>query len=165
MIRINGERRERMYDGFDFEAYLTEGIARLTGYCAAIVGRGDAEDAAQEAYLSLWRRLDRIPNEAAAGVYLYRAAYHIAVDMLRRRKRFPIPEMPPDAPDTVSPEMLEALGKLRPEDRAILYGRVVDECGYGELAARFGKNEAWARKRYSLARKKLAKLLSEKRRD
>ena len=164
MIRINGERRERMYDGFDFEAYLTEGIARLTGYCAAIVGRGDAEDAAQEAYLSLWRRLDRIPNEAAAGAYLYRAAYHIAVDMLRRRKRFPIPEMPPDAPDTVSPEMLEALGRLSPEDRAILYGRVVDECGYDELAARFGKNEAWARKRYSLARKKLAKLLSEKRR-
>ena len=153
-----------MVEGFDFDAYLSAGIARLTRYCAAIVGRADAEDAAQEAYLSLWKKLDRIPNEEAAGAYLYRAAYHIAVDILRKRKRFPVPEVPPDAPDTVSPEMFEALGKLTPADRAIVYGRVVDECGYDELAARFGKNEAWARKRYSLARKKLAKLLAEKRR-
>ena len=153
-----------MAEGFDFDAYLSAGIARLTRYCAAIVGRADAEDAAQEAYLSLWKKLDRIPNEEAAGAYLYRAAYHIAVDILRKRKRFPVPEVPPDAPDTVSPEMFEALGKLTPADRAIVYGRVVDECGYDELAARFGKNEAWARKRYSLARKKLAKLLAEKRR-
>ena len=153
-----------MAEGFDFDAYLSAGIARLTRYCAAIVGRDDAEDAAQEAYLSLWKKLDRIPNEEAAGAYLYRAAYHIAVDILRKRKRFPVPEVPPDAPDTVSPEMLEALGQLTPADRAIVYGRVVDECGYDELAARFGKNEAWARKRYSLARKRLAKLLAEKRR-
>ena len=153
-----------MAEGFDFDAYLSAGIARLTRYCAAIVGRDDAEDAAQEAYLSLWKKLDRIPNEEAAGAYLYRAAYHIAVDILRKRKRFPVPEVPPDAPDTVSPEMFEALGQLTPADRAIVSGRVVDECGYDELAARFGKNEAWARKRYSLARKKLAKLLAEKRR-
>ena len=149
---------------FDFDAFLAAGIAKLTGYCAAIVGPADAEDVAQEAYLSLWRTRGTIPNEAAASSYLYRAAYHIAVDILRKRKRFPVPEVPPDAPDTVSPEMFEALGKLKPEDRAILYGRVVDECGYDELAARFGKNEAWARKRYSLARQKLAKLLTDKRR-
>ena len=61
--------------------------------------------------------------------------------------------------DALSEEMVKALCALSPEDRAIVYGRVVDECGYGELAQRFGKSEAWARKRYSLARKRLAALL------
>ena len=152
-----------MHDGFDFDAFVSEGISRLTGYCAAIVGPADAEDAVQEAYLSLWRRLDALPNEAAASTYLYRAAYHISVDLLRKRKRFPVPEKQPEVPDGISGNMLAALGRLSPQDRAIVYGRVVDECGYDELAARFGKSEAWARKRYSLARKKLAGLLEENR--
>jgi len=50
---------------------------------------------------------------------------------------------------------------LSPSDRAILYSRVVDECEYSEIAARFSKNEAWARKRYSLAKKKMEKILGK----
>ena len=154
-----------MNDGFDFDAFLSSGIGRLVGYCAAIVGPADAEDAAQEAYLRLWENLPKLPNEAAASAYLYKTAYHAAVDLLRKRKRFPVPELPPDAPDTVSDRTLSALARLSSEDRAIVYGRVVDECGYDELAARFGKNEAWARKRYSLARGRLARLLGEEEED
>ena len=149
-----------MPDEMDFEAFLSAGIAKLTGYCAAIVGPADAEDVAQEAYLSLWRTFDRFPNEAAASSYLYRAAYHIALDLIRSRRRMRIPEKPVVESDALSEDMVKALCALSPEDRAIVYGRVVDECGYGELAERFGKTEAWARKRYSLARKRLAALLA-----
>ena len=145
---------------FDFDAFLAAGIAKLTGYCAAIVGPADAEDVAQEAYLSLWRTRGTIPNEAAASSYLYRAAYHIALDLIKSRRRMRIPDRPAAESDALSEKMVNALCALSPEDRAIVYGRVVDECGYGELAARFGKSEAWARKRYSLARKRLASLLA-----
>lgn len=144
-----------MEDGFDFEAYLEAGAGKLTGYCAAVVGSADAEDAAQEAYLRLWRNLDRLPNEAAANSFLYKTAYRICVDLLRARKRFREPERPPAQNDALSDGMTAALMKLSPADRAVVYCRVVEEEDYGAIAARFGKNEAWARKRFSLARKKL----------
>ena len=136
-----------MHDSFDFDAFLTAGVGKLTGYCAAVVGPADAEDAVQEAYFRLWKNLGKLPNEAAARAYLYRTAYRVCVDLLRERKRFPIPEIPAGEPDRLSEETAAALARLSPEDRAVVYGRVVDECGYGELAERFGTSGAWARKR------------------
>ena len=148
-----------MEEGFDFDAYLARGIGRLVGYCAAVVGPADAEDAAQEAYVRLWRNLVRLPNEAAADAFLYRTAYRLCVDILRARKRFREPERPPDTSAHLSERMTAALKRLPPADRAVVYGRVVEEESYAALAARFGKSEAWARKRMSLARKRLAAYL------
>lgn len=150
-----------MYDGFDFEEYLKSGVSKLTHYCAAIVGMSDAEDAAQEAYIRLWSNLHRIPNEAAANVFLYRTAYRLSVDILRKRKRAPVPEQEVHSTQTMSDAMVRALMSLSPTDRAILYSRVVDECDYREIAARFSRNEAWTRKRYSLAKKKMEKILGK----
>lgn len=148
-----------MFDGFDFDAFMTSGASKLTNYCAAIVGSADAEDAAQEAYVRLWQNLDRIPNEKAANAFLYRTAYRAAIDLIRARKRFREPERNEEASGGISDKTAAALMKLKPEDRAIIYSRVIDECDYAEISARFGKNEAWARKRYSLARKRLAEIL------
>ena len=150
-----------MEEGFDFEAYLEAGAGKLTGYCAAIVGSADAEDAAQEACLRLWRNLDRLPNEAAANSFLYKTAYRICVDLLRNRKRFREPDRPPAQCDALSDGMTAALLKLSPADRAVVYSRVVEEEDYGEIAARLGKSEVWARKRFSLARKKLRQELEK----
>lgn len=152
-----------MHDEFDFDAYLTAVTPKLTHYCAAIVGNADAEDAAQEALICLWQNLHRIPNEAAASVFLYRTAYRLSVDILRSRKRRQNIAEEREVPvsQELSGPMARALMRLPPTDRAVLYSRVVEECGYAEIAARFGKNEAWARKRYSLARKKLEEILRE----
>lgn len=150
-----------MFDGFDFDAFLTSGAAKLTKYCAAIVGSADAEDVAQEAYVRLWQNLHRIANEKAANAFLYRTAYRLAIDTIRARKRFREPEIDVPVQSGISERTERALMKLKPEDRVIIYSRVVDECEYAEIAARFGKNEAWARKRYSLARKKLAEILGK----
>jgi len=151
-----------MHDEFDFDAYLTAVTPKLTHYCAAIVGNADAEDAAQEAFLRLWQNLHRIPNEAAASVFLYRTAYRLSVDILRSRNRRRTADgerEAPASPQGLSEPTVRALMRLPPTDRAVLYSRAAEECGYGEIAARFGKNEAWARKRYSLARKKLEEIL------
>ena len=152
-----------MEDGFDFDAYLEAGAGKLAGYCAAVVGPADAEDAAQEAYLRLWRNLDRLPNEAAANSFLYKTAYRICLDLIRARRRFREPDRPISQSDALSDGMTAALLKLSPADRAVVYSRVVEEEDYGEIAARFGKSEAWARKRFSLARRKLRKELEPER--
>ena len=150
-----------MRDDFDFDAYLAGNSAKLTHYCAAIVGNADAEDAAQEAFLRLWQNLHRLPNEAAAAVFLYRTAYRLSVDILRSRKRrqsfVTEREVPMDG--GLSGAMCRALMRLSPSDRAVVYSRAVEEEEYADIAARFGRNEAWARKRYSLARKKLENIL------
>ena len=138
-----------MQGDFDFDAYLHRTVKALTTYCTAVVGSADAEDAAQEAYIRLYANLYRIPDERAATAFLYRTAYRLSIDMLRSRKRFREIEVP--APH----RMQRALLKLKPLDRSVIYLRVVEEYGYNEIAARFGKNEAWARKRYSIARKRL----------
>jgi len=150
-----------MHSDFDFDAFLHETAGRLTAYCAAIVGGADAEDAAQEAFLRLYANLYRIPNERAASAFLYRTAYRISVDILRARRRFREVQNPPAQNNSLSDRMQGALMQLKPLDRSVIYLRVVEESGYDEIAARFGKNEAWARKRYSIARKRLEAAYSE----
>ena len=150
-----------MNDNFDFDAYLRMSVGRLTDYCAAIVGSADAEDAAQEAYLRLYANLYRITDARAATAFLYRTAYRLSIDILRARRRFREIEAPAPRDDRLSDRMQNALMKLKPLDRSVIYLRVVEEFGYDEIAARFGKNEAWARKRYSLARKRLEAAYAE----
>ena len=144
-----------MQGDFDFDAYLHRTVKALTTYCTAVVGSADAEDAAQEAFLRLYANLYRIPNERAASAFLYRTAYRISVDILRARRRFREVQTPPAQNNSLSDRMQNALMQLKPLDRSVIYLRVVEESGYDEIAARFGKNEAWARKRYSIARKRL----------
>ncbi|MBQ8401997.1 MAG: RNA polymerase sigma factor [Clostridia bacterium] len=157
-----------MQEPWDFDAFLTGTAPALTGYCAAIAGCADGEDAAQEALVRLWQNRAQIPNEKAAAVFVYRTAYRLCVDALRRRKRQQTAEARMQEEyqndrltDRLSDRMLLALRTLSPADRAIVYSRVLEEVPYGQIAERFGKTEAWARKRYSLARLKLEKILTK----
>lgn len=154
-----------MTGSWDFEAFLTGIVPALTRYCSAITGTADGEDAAQEALIRTWKNKSRIPNEKAAAVFAYRTAYRLCVDRLRRQKRetaaMETYARQETAADRLSDGVVQALCTLSPEDRAIVYSRVMEEESYRTIAARFGKTEAWARKRYSLALKKLAVLLGE----
>lgn len=154
-----------MTEQWDFDAFLTGIAPALTRYCCAVAGTADGEDAAQEALIRTWRCRDRIPGEKAAAVFAYRTAYRLCVDALRRQKReraaWDAKTALPETPDRLSERTVQALKQLSPADRAVVYSRIVEEAAYSRIAARFGKTEAWARKRYSLARRKLAGLLEE----
>jgi len=50
-------------------------------------GRGDAEDAAQEVFLRVYRGLDAFKGEARFSTWLYRITYNLCADWLRRNKR------------------------------------------------------------------------------
>ena len=162
-----------MPESWNFEAFLTDTAPALTGYCAAIAGSADGEDVAQEAFFRLWQHRGKIPNEAAAAGFVYRTAYRLCVDTLRRKTRQQaaekqkqqeeVPRRAECLSDRLSDRMRCALQTLSPADRAIVYSRVLEEADYGQIAARFGKgkSEAWARKRYSLARAKLEKILTK----
>ena len=160
-----------MPEPWNFETFLTDTAPALTGYCTAIAGISHGEDAAQEAFVRLWQHREKIPNEAAAAVFVYRTAYRICVDALRQGNRQRAAEKRKQQEEALqradcrshrlSDRMLHALQTLSPADRAIVYSRVLEEADYGQIASRLGKSEAWARKRYSLARAKLEKLLTK----
>ena len=154
-----------MAEYWDFDAFLTGITPALTRYCGAVAGSADGEDAAQEALIRTWRCRSRISNEKAAAVFAYRTAYRLCVDALRRQKReraaWEALQESGTPTDSLSERTMQALRQLSPADRAVVYSRVVEEEAYRTIAARLGKTEAWARKRYSLAVKKLAALLDE----
>ncbi len=78
----------------------------------------EADEAAQEVMLSIWRRADSFdPARAGAATWIYAIARNRRVDMLRRRRPEPDPEDPLFAPD---PEpQPAATAQRRDRDRAV----------------------------------------------
>ena len=64
-------------------------------------------------------------------------------------------------PDYIGPELRAALSVLTPEERGLVFGRVMEGRSYEELSQIYGPSAAALRKRYERARKKLALALSE----
>jgi len=76
---------------------------------------GEAEDAAQEAMLRLWKQAATWePGRAKASTWLYTVVQNLCRDRLRRRGRVEHRAEPPDMPD----ETASALDMLMADDRA-----------------------------------------------
>lgn len=138
----------------------------LYRYAVGIVlSRMDAEDAVQNAFVSLWRHRAAVKAPGAVRAYLYRCTYRACVDLIRKNRLFVTPvrqeESPMSAP--LSEEMTAALSRLSPVERAIVYERAVMETPYEELAAHLGLRADNVRKKYERAKKKLARLLPDMR--
>ena len=133
----------------------------LLRYCHHILcDYHEAQDAVQITFCKAWERRMRC-RTGALPAWLYRMAYTTCVDILRQRKRWrPLPPAPEDT-DYIGPELRAALEALSPEERGLVFGRVMEGRSYEELSGIYGKSAATLRKRYERARKKLARLLTQ----
>lgn len=136
----------------------------LLRYCHHILcDYHEAQDAVQTTFIKAWEHWDSFQAGGNRSAWLYRLAYTTCVDVIRRRKRLLFPAARPVAdPDYIGPVLRAALKKLTAEERALVFGRVMEERSYDELAEVYGVNAATLRKRYERARKKLAQLLTER---
>lgn len=131
-----------------------------------LLNYNDAEDAVQTSFVKAYINRKNIRNPAALSSYMYRLTYNASVDIIRKRRFFVTePQLSNHNNSYISEEMLLALGKLLPLDRAVVYGRAVDEMSYSELSDIHGKSEQYLRKRYERAKKKLFQLLKKKEPD
>ncbi len=127
----------------------------------------DAQDAAQEVFLRLYRHLGRIDRERGYEAWLFRVTVNVCRDIARRRRRSvaldEVSEPPsprPDAYDAAARaqqrEMVRrGLGRLGEKERAALVLRDLEGLPTREVARILGSSENTVRSQISTARLKL----------
>lgn len=109
--------------------------------------REDAEDLAQEVFVSAHRHLGEIASEAHLRFWLRRTVCHRAIDRLRRR--WPSPPLPldgvaePQSPDSGADPLLERslrslIARLPPLPRAVILLRYQEDLDPPEIAQTLG---------------------------
>jgi RNA polymerase sigma-70 factor (ECF subfamily) len=150
-------RRARGGDLAAFGELVERHRAVVYRIAARMVGRDDADDVAQEAFLRAFHRLDRFRGESPFGNWLMRIAHNAALDQLARRRRDPLPrddadDRPGDGELVTTPargaktpaDELEEnerrarletkLEALRPAHRSVLVLRDLEGLPYDEIA-------------------------------
>jgi len=137
---------------------------KLMRYATSILcNHHDAEDVVQRVFLQAYQNRRKFDGENLSA-WLYKITYNHCVNHLKKRRLFffsDIKDVPQAAFDPFEEQdcfdnVLEVLCLLKTEDRALVYGRVINEQSYEELSLIFGKSPAALRKQYERAKKKLA---------
>lgn len=109
----------------DFETLFEAEHGRLFGtLCLATGDASDAEELMQEAFLKLWEHWDRVQDHPDPRAYLYRTAFNLHRNRLRRAvraaRRLVVPTSPEDAFAGIVQRdtLVRALRALTPRQRA-----------------------------------------------
>lgn len=120
--------------------------APLLRYCNRMLGfgrRGDAADVAQEVFVRMMEKMDRVDPALPFRPFFYRVATNVIIDHQRqegRRGRFfsPGEAAPAPAPDAAPDAMMDlqrALGELPLHYQSVLLLRVGEGLDYEEISA------------------------------
>lgn len=148
------------------EECLTAAVARygqpLLRYCHHVLcDYHEAQDAVQNTFLRAWDRRAQFRAGSNLSAWLYKLAYHACVDGLRARRRQLFASPPPErGTDYIGPELRAALEGLSPQERGLVFSRVMEGMCYEELSEVYRASPAALRKRYERAKKKLARSLA-----
>jgi RNA polymerase sigma factor (sigma-70 family) len=137
---------------------------------------GDAEDALQEALLTVWKRWGQVRSHPNPQALVLRICINSAQDMLRRQARRgkwleagAIPEDIPDPAPSVpqgmagaeqGAQVLRAIGCLSKNQARAILMHAVEEIPYGDIAMAMECREVTVRKHVARARARLRTLLS-----
>lgn len=137
--------------------------------------RGDeaaAKDAAQEAFVRMFRAAHTFRRDSRLSTWLYRIVANACIDELRRRRRLVLMgDMPPalhpvapaadsDGPDT---EVAAAVSRLSPRLRMVVLLRYFEDLSYQEMAEALGCSPGTVASRLSRAHAALARALAHRR--
>lgn len=144
-------------------------VRRMTR--AVLRHAADADDAAQDAFLSAWNALDRFQPSQALGPWLARIAVNAARDLVRRRRVRTTEPVPFDRADSglrpdqvadrrVTGERLDAALSTLPErQRVVLVLFEVEGYAHSEIGQLLGVPEGTVRSELFHAKRKLRELL------
>jgi RNA polymerase sigma-70 factor (ECF subfamily) len=133
-----------------------------------------ADDLLQESYYRFLRAAGRFATEEHRRHYLFRIATNLVLDHRRRRRRA-APDAPLEIPHAGGAgsgqegdaravsriDLVRALQRLGPRQRALLWLAYAQGCSHEEIAARMGIKTASLKSLLHRARRKLATLLRQ----
>lgn len=133
------------------------------------LSRDDAIEATADVFLTAWRRIEDVPADSEARLWIFGVARNVLRNRQRSNQRTGrLTSRLATAPAVVEPspemvvmrraqdrELLEALDKLRPRDREVVQLRLWEEAGYDEIATILGCSRHAAEQRYSKALRRL----------
>ena len=130
----------------------------------------DAQDAAQETFLRLYKSLNRLPDILEIKSWLYRVTVNVCRDSLRKRLRHRTEQLSGPDPISIAPDpelawmnqergrLVEmALTTLPEKERAAVVLRDVEGLSTREVAGILGSSEVTVRSQICVARGKLKK--------
>ena len=143
----------------------------LLRYCHNILcDYSEAQDAVQMTFIKAYNKRNSFKNRTSLSAWLYRIAYTTCIDLLRKKKLLiflphikikSLTEQENENTNFIKDDLKEALLKLSPEERALVFSRVIDKKSYKELEEIYHLSNSALRKRYERAKKKLSKALQE----
>ena len=162
-----------------FEELIRLYEKKVYALCVRMCGNAeDAEEAAQDTFLALWRGIDRFRQESALSTWIYRLASNACIDLMRRRRKSegsvslddealfldaadPAPQ-PPQALEQREAQRLlqEGLMSLPAEYRSILLLREVEGLSYSEISETLELELGTVKSRISRGRTLLRNFLS-----
>lgn len=163
MVSSEGERRDR------FESVVAEVYDPLQRYLRRRTSGEDASDALADVLLTVWRRLDEVPEEAVlpwsygvARLTLANqrrsAARHLRLVSRLETERPVVVDDPADSLE--DPELATALATLPPADQEVLRLWAWEQLEPREIALALGSTANAVSLRLSRARNKLADALT-----
>ena len=135
----------------------------------------DADEVAQEAFLSAWKALPNFRGESQFSTWLYQLTTHAAIDLMRREKRQiaadditevsaadPAPSPQQQAEQSEQREIVrDAILQLAPEQREVVVLRFMEELSYEEIGAVLKLPSGTVKSRLNRAKAQLKEIVSK----
>jgi RNA polymerase sigma-70 factor (ECF subfamily) len=152
-----------------FRSLYGEHQPDVLAYFLRRLPRDDAVDATADVFLTAWRRIDDVPANPEARLWLFGVARYVLRNhqrSLRRRGRLwlklswtgvdsdPLPETVVLRREE-DREVVAALDRLRPQDRDVLTLRLWEEASFDDIAAVMRCSRHAAEQRYGRALRRL----------
>lgn len=135
----------------------------------------DADEVAQEAFLSAWKALPNFRGDSRFSTWLYQLTSHAAIDLMRREKRqiaaeditevsapdpAPGPQQQAEQSETRQ-AVRDAMAQLSPEYRQIVVLRFLQELSYEEIGVVLKLPPGTVKSRLNRAKSQLKGILSK----
>jgi len=136
-----------------FEKVVTDHGATVLRVCRVLLASPDADDAWSETFLAAMRAYPDLPGSANVEAWLVTIAHRKAIDLLRARKRQPVPvEEIAERPATLGipgaddPDLWQAVRELPGKQRQAVAYHYVAGLPYAEVAQILGGTTEAARR-------------------